>query len=72
MEIVVDIEQNLNQLLKSEDTDHDKKITVDDKGPKRFSLKSVDGKSYEICGTYNLSILLQELYLAKQDGKKMN
>ncbi len=70
MEIVVDIEQNLNQLLKNEDIDHDKKITVDDKGPKRFLLKSVGGKSYEICGTYNLSILLQELYLAKQDGKK--
>ena len=70
MEIVVDIEQNLNQLLESEDTDSDKKITVDDKGPKRFSLKSVDGKNYEICSTYNLAVLLQELYLAKLEGKK--
>ena len=70
MEIVVEIEQNLNQLLKSEDTDDDKKITVDDKGPKRFSLRSVDGKIYEVCNTFNLSILLQELYLAKLEGKK--
>ncbi len=70
MEIIVDIEQNLNQLLKNEDTDNDKKITVDDKGPKRFSLASVDGKNYEVCNTYNLSILLQELYLAKLEGKK--
>lgn len=63
---VFNVNKNFIRLLKTEDTDGDKKITVDDKGPKRFNLISIDGKSFEVCGTFNLSILLQELYLAKQ------
>ena len=35
---VFNINQNFNRLLKAEDIDGDKKITVDDKGPKRFNL----------------------------------
>src|SRR3989339_1018842 len=66
---VFNINQNFNRLLKAEDIDGDKKITVDDKGPKRFNLISINGKSFEVCGTFHLSILLQELYLAKKDGK---
>jgi alpha,alpha-trehalase len=69
MNITVDVESNLVRILKSEDTDNDKKITVDDKGPKRFYILSVTGKQFEVCETFHLSVLLQELYLAKESGK---
>ena len=69
MEITVEIENNLRQLLKNEDTDNDKNITIEDKGPKRFLLEDVKGKTFEVCGTFHLSVLLQELYLAKESGK---
>ena len=39
----VDIEKTLIQLLNQEDTDGDKKITVEDLGPKRFELLTVSG-----------------------------
>ena len=45
MEITVEIENNLRQLLKNEDTDNDKNITIEDKGPKRFLLEDVKGKT---------------------------
>lgn len=67
---VFKVDINLRRLLKTEDTDGDKKITTDDKGPKRFNFISTDGKIFEICGTFHLSILLQKLYRAKQSGKK--
>jgi len=70
MKLYFDVDINLKALLKQEDTDGDKKITVDDKGPKRFNIFSIDGRGFEICGTYYLSVLLQELYLAKESGKK--
>lgn len=67
--IEVDIEDNLTRLLLQEDTDGDNKITIDDKGSKRFSLVDINGVHYEVCGTFHLSILMQELALAKQAGK---
>ena len=70
MKLYFDVNKNLKALLKQEDTDGDKKITVDDKGPKRFIIFSIDGSGFEICSTYYLSVLLQELYLAKESGKK--
>ena len=70
MKLYFDVNKNLKALLKQEDTDGDKKITVDDKGPKRFNIFSIDGRGFEISGTYYLSVLLQELYLAKESGKK--
>jgi len=65
------VDKNLKALLKQEDTDGDKKITVDDKGPKKFNLISIDGKKLEVWGTYYLSVLLQELYFAKESKKKI-
>ncbi len=68
MKIKLDIDKTLQQLLKQEDTDRDKRITIDDKGPKRFVLKS----AYEemvVEGTYHLSNLLQELVLAKENNQ---
>jgi alpha,alpha-trehalase len=68
----VDVRQNIQRLLAEEDTDGDKKITIDDhfvegqRGDKRFHLIDHKGKMYEIEGTYHLSNLLQELTLSKQ------
>ncbi|WP_016989513.1 trehalase family glycosidase [Flavobacterium sp. ACAM 123] len=70
MEIKLNNTDNIfHELLIQEDTDQDKKITKDDKGPKRFVL--VDEKSNAekvITGTYHLSNLLQELTLLKENG----
>jgi alpha,alpha-trehalase len=68
----VDVEQNIQRLLAEEDTDGDKKITIDDhfvedqRGDKKFHLIDNKGKMYEIEGAYHLSNLLQELTLSKQ------
>ena len=59
----VDVKTVLQRLLSQEDTDGDKRITVDDHGPKSFVLDCADA-SIEIKGTYYLSNLLQELILA--------
>ncbi len=69
MHLHLDIENTLSQLLKQEDTDNDKRITIEDKGPKKFLLKSSNGTAEEVTieGTYYLSNLLQELILAKED-----
>lgn len=70
MKISLNIDKIFRDLLLQEDTDNDKKITKDDKGPKRFVLvdeKTKDEKVIE--GTYHLANLLQELALLKE--KKM-
>ncbi len=64
----IHIETCLSQLLAQEDTDQDKKITIEDKGPKAFNLISILGESYIVEGTYHLSNLLQELVIAKNSG----
>ncbi len=64
----VNIASTLEKLLAQEDTDRDKKITIEDKGPKSFPLKSTEGSEYILKGTYHLSNLLQELILAKDTG----
>jgi alpha,alpha-trehalase len=65
MKIPVDVGENLERLLAQEDTDGDFKITVEDRGPKRFRVVAGDGRAFEVAGTYFLSNLLQELYLAR-------
>ena len=62
------IKETLKNLLIQEDTDGDKKITVEDKGPKEFLITATSGESYPIKGTYYLSNLLQELVRAKNKG----
>ena len=71
MIIKCNINKNLKALLKLEDTDGDKKITIEDKGQKKFILNSIDGSRIEINGTYYLSNLLQELVLKKETGLKI-
>lgn len=75
------IEDTLRRLLSQEDTDGDKKITIEDKGPKVFVIdvfsenvgvhaeQSRSAKAYTIKGTYHLSNFLQELVLEKALGK---
>ncbi|MEM7085055.1 MAG: alpha,alpha-trehalase [Bacteroidota bacterium] len=64
----LEILPTLEQLLLQEDTDGDRKITVEDVGPKKFELYTTKGDQYSVTGTYQLSNLLQELVLAKNDG----
>lgn len=68
MTFKLDIEATLKKLLAQEDTDNDKKITVEDQGPKSFTIISEDGHQHTLDGTYHLSNLLQELILAKENG----
>jgi len=69
MQFKLHISKTLHALLQQEDTDADKKITIEDKGPKKFQIKSRDGDTYFVEGTYHLSNLLQELALEQQLGK---
>jgi alpha,alpha-trehalase len=71
----VPVQENLDRLLAEEDTDGDKKITVDDapvantdRGDKRFQVSSKGGMQYHLVGTYYLSNLLKELKLAQDRG----
>lgn len=73
--ILVNVQENLERLIEEEDTDGDKKITVEDapilkkgRGDKRFWLISCDGKRYEVAGTFCLANLLQELKLSQDAG----
>ena len=67
----LNIESTLEKLLLQEDTDGDKKITVEDKGTKTFKLVSIEAESYTVKGTYHLSNLLQELVIVKNEGKQI-
>ena len=71
-----DVETTLQQLIDEEDTDQDAKITVDDpklkrdgQGDRRFKLIDSAGREFEVSGTYPLSNLLQELILARDEGR---
>ncbi len=66
--IKLNIQLTLSQLLTQEDTDADKRITIEDKGPKRFILKC-DSQEIAIEGTYYLSNILQELILAQENNQ---
>ncbi len=71
MQFRLNISKTLEGLLSQEDTDQDNKITVEDKGPKKFEITSTNGDSYMVEGTYHLSNLLQELALEQQLGKEI-
>jgi alpha,alpha-trehalase len=75
--IKIDIMENIRRLLEEEDTDNDKKITIEDRflknnrGDKKFFVLDVNSQHYEIVGTYYLSNLLQELKLQQEDNVKV-
>src|SRR5262249_49763376 len=71
----VDVKKTLSALEQDEDTDGDKRITINDqhvtgteRGDKRFWLDTSQGR-FEVAGTYYLSNLLQELSLASESGE---
>lgn len=64
----INIKQTLERLLAQEDIDGDKKITIEDSGPKSFLLSDDSGEELWVNGTYQLSNLLQELVLAQREG----
>ena len=68
MKFKLNINETIQRLLAQEDTDGDKKITIDDHGPKRFLLEDENGNLLFIEGTYPLSNLLQELALSKKNN----
>ncbi len=65
----INIQETLNRLLKQEDTDNDGKITVEDNGPKKFTLKTKNAE-IQVFGTYFLSNLLQILAYEKEKGNE--
>lgn len=68
--ISINVKQAMQDLLQQEDTDKDGLITIDDQGPKDFALGcySNQRRCFDVRGVYQLSCLLQELFLAQQRG----
>lgn len=64
----LNIERTLKALLSQEDTDNDKRITIEDTGPKSFKIISNSNIVHTIEGTYHLSNLMQELVYAQNKG----
>lgn len=65
----IPVDETLSRLEKDEDTNQDKKITVDDTTDKVFNLKSLSGENIKIQSNYHLSNLLQILAEAKKNGQ---
>ncbi|TKS57426.1 trehalase family glycosidase [Mesohalobacter halotolerans] len=64
----VNVDTTLSDLEYDEDTDQDKKITIEDTADKVFEVKTKDGNEVSIESTYHLSNLLQELARAKNES----
>ncbi|KAJ3327762.1 alpha,alpha-trehalase nth1, partial [Blyttiomyces sp. JEL0837] len=70
---IIDVEETKRQILEQEDTDGDCQITVQDAGPKAFTVGTANSNGFhkfEIRGTYMLSNLLQELAWATDHNRK--
>jgi alpha,alpha-trehalase len=69
-------DQVFQALVRDEDTDGDRQITIKDtlvagtgRGDRKFQFESVSGRRYDLSGTYYLSNLLQDLALAREEGR---
>ncbi|KAI4278474.1 MAG: hypothetical protein L6R38_005239 [Xanthoria sp. 2 TBL-2021] len=78
--ISVDVDTTMRDLLAREDTDGNCLITIDDQGPKVGAFVAIDDfplgrygtpekSKFDVQGVYQLSNLLQELFLAQQQGR---
>ncbi len=70
---LIDVDSTLENLQSQEDTDGNMQITIEDSGPKVFTLRTAASNGhnrFDIRGTYMLSNLMQELTLAKEYGRK--
>ena len=61
------LEQVRYRLLEEQDTDCDQKITVLDRGSRRFRFR-LHGESYDFSGAYELANVLAELSIARRSG----
>lgn len=67
------MQQTIDNLVQSEDTDGNYQITIEDGGPKVLSLGTANSGGFrraDIRGTYQLANLLQELTIAQDYGRK--
>ncbi|EFX01557.1 neutral trehalase [Grosmannia clavigera kw1407] len=70
---LIDVDTTLENLQSQEDTDGNMQITIEDSGPKVFTLRTAGSNGhnrFDIRGTYMLSNLMQELTLAKEYGRR--
>ncbi|MDE2143433.1 MAG: trehalase, partial [Elusimicrobia bacterium] len=65
----VPVEANFARLIVEDDKDGDRKITVEDAPSRPFALIDMDGRTHQVAGEYPLSVLLQELSLARERGQ---
>ncbi|MFI2742042.1 trehalase family glycosidase [Zhouia sp. PK063] len=65
----LDVNETINRLLAAADKDGDKKITKDDNFSDTFEIIDTNGETVSLQKTYFLSNLLQELALARNEGK---
>ena len=67
-DVPVPVQENFSRLLREFDVDGDSRITVDDRPAGAFALIDARGGRREVSGAYPLSVLLQELSLARERG----
>jgi alpha,alpha-trehalase len=67
--MLIPVAPTCSRLLAQEDTDGDRRITVRDTGPRRFTLEATDGTPQVVEGHMALSNLLHELYGAQRVGQ---
>lgn len=69
---IEDVDATLEDLLRTEDTDKNYQITIEDTGPKVLKVGTANSNGFKfinVRGTYMLSNLLQELTIAKNMGR---
>ena len=72
-QLIADVEATMQMILDQEDTDGDRHISIADSGPKSIMLGTAESGGYrgiDVRGTYRLSVLLQELAIARERGEK--
>lgn len=72
-QFVINVQETMDRLVATEDTDGNYQITIEDGGPKVLSLGTANSNGYrrhDIRGTYALANLLQELTIAQDFGRK--
>src|SRR3569832_1002722 len=68
-DVPVPVDENMTRLLREFDVDGDSRITVDDHPAGSFELVDRRGGRRQVTGAYPLSVLLQELGLARDQGR---
>ncbi|KAI8853066.1 trehalase-domain-containing protein [Chytridium lagenaria] len=71
---LIDVSETKRRILEQEDTNNDSQITIEDLGPKAFTIGTANSGGYnkfELRGHYIISNLLQELALATDHCRKV-